>query len=52
MLANISSGSKMPRADWEVIASAKVKFPSLPEQINTSQQQLDSSKKYKQSLRS
>jgi len=32
MLANISSGSKMPHADWEVIASAEVEFPSVPEQ--------------------
>ena len=30
--ANISSGSKMPRADWNVVSSALAYFPSLPEQ--------------------
>ena len=29
---NISSGSKMPRADWNVVSSAPSYFPSLPEQ--------------------
>lgn len=31
-LANQSSGSKMPRADWSVVSSGLFKFPSLPEQ--------------------
>lgn len=31
-LANQSSGSKMPRADWNVVASGIVNFPSPPEQ--------------------
>ena len=31
-LANQSSGSKMPRADWDVIASSLFRFPPLPEQ--------------------
>lgn len=31
-VANISSGSKMPRADWSVVASEEAAFPSLPEQ--------------------
>ncbi|MDP1559246.1 MAG: restriction endonuclease subunit S [Nitrosomonas sp.] len=30
--ANISSGSKMPRADWNVVSSAIAYFPSSPEQ--------------------
>lgn len=30
--ANISSGSKMPRADWGIVSSATSFFPSLPEQ--------------------
>ena len=31
-LANLSSGSKMPRADWDVVSSGLVIFPTLPEQ--------------------
>ncbi|UXE67356.1 MAG: restriction endonuclease subunit S [Chryseotalea sp. WA131a] len=31
-LANLSSGSKMPRADWDVVSSGLLIFPSLPEQ--------------------
>ncbi|MFC0246613.1 restriction endonuclease subunit S [Falsochrobactrum ovis] len=31
-LANISSGSKMPRSDWETIADSEFSIPSLPEQ--------------------
>ena len=31
-LTNISSGSKMPRADWGIVSSAVVPTPTLPEQ--------------------
>jgi type I restriction enzyme S subunit len=31
-LVNISSGSKMPRADWSVVANGNFFIPSLPEQ--------------------
>jgi len=31
-LANQSSGSKMPRADWDVVKNGVFSFPSLPEQ--------------------
>lgn len=31
-LTNIQSGSKMPRADWNVIADADIEFPCLEEQ--------------------
>lgn len=31
-LANISSGSKMPRSDWSTIADSELFFPTLPEQ--------------------
>jgi len=31
-LANQSSGSKMPRADWAVVSSGLFNFPTLPEQ--------------------
>ena len=31
-LTNIQSGSKMPRADWNVIADAEIEFPCLGEQ--------------------
>lgn len=31
-IANISSGSKMPRADWNLISSTSISLPSLPEQ--------------------
>lgn len=31
-LANQSSGSKMPRADWNVVENTLFSFPSLPEQ--------------------
>lgn len=31
-LANVSSGSKMPRSDWETIADSDFSIPSLPEQ--------------------
>ncbi|OZG49375.1 hsdS specificity protein of type I restriction-modification system [Pseudoscardovia radai] len=31
-IANQSSGSKMPRADWELVGSAAFGIPSLPEQ--------------------
>ncbi len=31
-LANISSGSKMPRADWSVVSNGIFNIPSLPEQ--------------------
>lgn len=30
--ANVSSGSKMPRADWKVISAAKFLIPAFPEQ--------------------
>jgi type I restriction enzyme S subunit len=30
---NISAGSKMPRAEWGVVAEASVALPSLPEQL-------------------
>ncbi|WP_151810901.1 restriction endonuclease subunit S [Acinetobacter bereziniae] len=32
-LTNIQSGSKMPRADWNVIADAEIEYPCLEEQI-------------------
>ncbi|MFK4784564.1 restriction endonuclease subunit S [Fusobacterium sp. MFO224] len=31
-IANVSSGSKMPRADWNYMANIPFKFPPLPEQ--------------------
>jgi type I restriction enzyme S subunit len=31
-IANISSGSKMPRADWNVIESGEIQFPAKEEQ--------------------
>lgn len=31
-LTNISSGSKMPRAEWSVVASGEIKYPSFSEQ--------------------
>lgn len=31
-LANISTGSKMPRADWNIVSKGFFNFPSLPEQ--------------------
>jgi len=31
-LANLSAGSKMPRAQWEVISYSEFEIPSLPEQ--------------------
>jgi len=31
-ITNISSGSKMPRADWELVADTIFSLPSLPEQ--------------------
>lgn len=31
-LTNIQSGSKMPRADWNVIADSEIEFPCLEEQ--------------------
>ena len=31
-LANQSTGSKMPRADWNVVANGIINFPTLPEQ--------------------
>lgn len=62
-LANISSGSKMPRADWSMVASGEVKFPSVAEQtkianflttiddkITHTQAQLAAMKQYKQGL--
>lgn len=30
---NVSAGSKMPRAEWGVVAEASVSLPSLPEQL-------------------
>jgi len=62
-LTNISSGSKMPRADWGIVASAVIQYPALPEQtkianfltalddkINNAQAQLAAVKQYKQGL--
>jgi type I restriction enzyme S subunit len=62
-LTNISSGSKMPRADWGIVSSAIVQYPSIPEQtkianfltalddkISYNQTQLSALKQYKQGL--
>lgn len=62
-LANISSGSKMPRADWEIIASTLAFFPcnkeqakiagflsAVDEKISQAQAQRDALKQYKQGL--
>jgi len=32
-ISNVSSGSKMPRADWDYVAESVYPIPSLPEQI-------------------
>ena len=31
-VANISSGSKMPRADWKLVSQSRMTFPSTPEE--------------------
>jgi type I restriction enzyme, S subunit len=62
-VANISSGSKMPRADWEVVASEEVEIPCKAEQtkianfltaiddkITATHTQLAAVKQYKQGL--
>lgn len=62
-LANQSTGSKMPRADWNVISASLFAIPSKPEQekisnflsaiddkINSVNQQLEKSKEYKKGL--
>jgi type I restriction enzyme S subunit len=62
-LTNISSGSKMPRADWGIVSSSIIQYPSLPEQakvanfltalddkISHNQTQLNALKQYKQGL--
>jgi type I restriction enzyme S subunit len=62
-LANQSTGSKMPRADWNVISASLLSIPSKPEQqkianflsaidkkINLTNQQLEKVKEYKKGL--
>jgi type I restriction enzyme S subunit len=62
-LTNIAAGTKMPRADWKIIASATIQCPSDKEQtkianflsaiddkINQTQKQLDNTKQYKKGL--
>ena len=62
-IANISSGSKMPRADWNVVESGEIQYPTLEEQtkiatfltaiddkITHTQAQLTAVKQYKQAL--
>ncbi|MDP5873839.1 restriction endonuclease subunit S [Streptococcus mutans] len=42
-VANISTGTKMPRSDWKLVSEVKLFFPTLPEQeaIGTFFRQLD-----------
>lgn len=62
-VANISSGSKMPRADWNVVASDEVEIPckaeqtkianfltAIDEKISATKAQLEAIKQYKQGL--
>jgi len=62
-LANQSTGSKMPRADWDVVSNANISYPTHKEQskianflsaidkkIQNTQAQLESAKQYKQGL--
>lgn len=62
-VANISSGSKMPRADWDVVASDEVEIPctteqtkianfltAIDEKITATKAQLEAVKQYKQGL--
>ena len=62
-LTNIQSGSKMPRADWNVIADAEIKFPCIEEQtkianflsaidqkIEVTAQQIEQAKTWKKGL--
>lgn len=62
-LANISSGSKMPRSDWGVVSSGEFRIPCLEEQtkianflsaiddkINLVNQQMEKTKEYKKGL--
>ena len=62
-LTNIQSGSKMPRADWNVIADAEIKFPCIEEQtkianflsaidqkIEVTAQQIEQAKQWKKGL--
>ena len=32
IVANLSTGTKMPRSDWNIVSESRVNFPSLPEQ--------------------
>lgn len=61
--ANKSSGSKMPRADWDVISEMVINLPPLPEQqkiakilttwdkaIDTTERLIDNSKQQKKAL--
>ncbi|ATE62886.1 restriction endonuclease subunit S [Thauera sinica] len=61
--AQISSGSKMPRADWGVVSSGEVAYPcpeeqtkiagflfALDAQIACAESQLESAKRYKQGI--
>ncbi len=62
-IANISSGSKMPRADWSLVAEFSFLLPSLPEQqkiadflsgidrtIDIVNSQIEKTKEYKKGL--
>ncbi len=62
-LANISSGSKMPRAGWDIVASGTINYPVAKEQtkianfltaiddkITQAQAQLEAVKRYKKGL--
>ncbi|MFA6063052.1 MAG: restriction endonuclease subunit S [Gallionella sp.] len=62
-VANISSGSKMPRADWNVVASEETEIPckaeqtkianfltAIDEKITATKTQLEAVKHYKQGL--
>lgn len=62
-LTNIQSGSKMPRADWNVIADSEIEFPCLEEQtkianflssidqkIEVVAQQIEQAKQWKKGL--
>lgn len=62
-LTNIQSGSKMPRADWNVIADSEIEFPCLEEQtkianflsridqkIKVVAQQIEQAKQWKKGL--
>jgi type I restriction enzyme S subunit len=63
MVANISSGSKMPRADWSVVASEESAYPcekeqskianfltALDDKLTTVQAQITAMNQYKQGL--